>query len=147
MSHRAPLMLILALGLVVAACGSGPATASPTAEPTGPLTVEVTLTDTLRMEPAAIIVKAGQPIRFVVANPGALEHEFYLGDAAAQMSHGEEMMGMGGMAHDEPEGIGLMPGMTKTLDYAFASAGTYEAGCHVNQHYEAGMKMTITVEP
>jgi len=148
MLGRAPLILLPALVVLVAACGAGsPATPSATAGPTGPRIVEVKLTDDLRMDPAAMTVKAGQPIHFVVANTGTLEHEFFLGDAAAQMAHGEEMMGMPGMGHDEPNGIGLVPGVTKTLDYTFAAPGTYEAGCHVNQHYVAGMKMAITVEP
>ena len=148
MLGRAPLILLPALVVLVAACGAGsPATLSPTAASTGPTVVEVKLTDDLRMGPPALTAKAGQAIHFVVANLGTLEHEFFLGDVAAQMAHGEEMMGMPGMGHDEPNGIGLMAGVTKTLDYTFAAPGTYEAGCHVNDHYGAGMKMVITVEP
>jgi uncharacterized cupredoxin-like copper-binding protein len=147
MSLRAPLVLIFAVGLIVAACSASPGTPAPTTSPTGPLTVQVKLTDALRMEPATITVKVGQPIHFVVDNSGALEHEFFLGDVAAQKAHGEEMLGQPGMVHDEPMGIGLMPGMMKTLDHTFTTPGTLEAGCHVNDHYAAGMKMVITVQP
>src|SRR3972149_4279903 len=122
MLGRAPLILLPALVVLVAACGAGsPATPSATAGPTGPRIVEVKLTDDLRMDPAAMTVKAGQPIHFVVANTGTLEHEFFLGDAAAQMAHGEEMMGMPGMGHDEPNGIGLMGGVNKKLGYPLAA--------------------------
>jgi len=148
MIPRAPLLVLPAIVLLVAACGAATtATPSPTAVATGPLVVEVKLTDDLRMAPPSLTVKAGQAIHFVVANAGVLEHEFFLGDVAAQMAHAEEMMGMPGMGHDEPNGIGMPAGMTRTLDYMFAAPGAYEAGCHVNDHYAAGMKMVITVEP
>ena len=148
MTRRGPLILLPAVVLLVAACGTGtPATPSPTVVSTGPRVVEVKLTDDLRMAPPSLTVKAGQAIHFVVANAGVLEHEFFVGDVAAQMAHAEEMMGMPGMGHDEPNGIGMPAGMTRTLDYTFAVPGAYEAGCHVNDHHAAGMKMVITVEP
>jgi len=43
----------------------------------------------------------------------------------------------------------LTPGATKTLDYTFtepASTGDLEFVCHVEGHYEAGMKLPITVK-
>ncbi len=91
-------------------------------------------------------VPAGSPVTFVVTNTGASDHEFYLGDEAAQAEHAEEMADMGGMTHDEPEGIGVKPGETKELTYTFAEAGMTLAGCHVAGHYGAGMKAEITVE-
>ena len=106
--------------------------------------VIVKLTDALKMEPAGISVKAGVPVRFVVTNSGAADHEFFLGDEAAQAGHGEEMSGMVGM-NDDAAGIGLKAGETKTLQYTFAKAGSYLAGCHINGHYSAGMMSTITV--
>ena len=102
------------------------------------------LTDALRMEPAEITVQAGVPITFVVTNSGVTEHEFYLGDEAAQAEQ-EEMMQAGQMAHDTPEGISLEPGETKELTYTFDTPGETLAGCHVAGHYDGGMKATITV--
>ena len=149
------------LALLVAACsgtGASPATsgqpspasttasASVAASPGLAQTIEVKLTDALKMEPAEVSVKAGQTVKFVVTNTGATAHEFYLGDAAAQEQHGTEMKSMGGMmAHDEENGISLKPGETKELMHTFATAGTTLAGCHTNSHYDAGMKATITV--
>ena len=52
---------------------------------------------------------------------------------------------MGGMTHDEPEGIAVKPGETKELTYTFAEAGQTLAGCHVAGHYGGGMKAQITV--
>ena len=67
--------------------------------------VEVTLTDALKIEPAAMAVPAGVPVTFVVTNTGAADHKFYLGDEQAQAEHEKEMAEMGGMTHDEPEGV------------------------------------------
>lgn len=148
------LALAPALILVVAACSGAGSTASPSAptassspaESTGGTAqrIEVKLTDSLRMEPADMTVKAGQPVTFVVTNRGAIDHEFYLGDETMQAEQ-EEMMQSGQMAHDTPEGISLKPGETKELTYTFDTAGPMIAGCHVAGHYAAGMMATITV--
>ena len=147
---------LVGIAAIVAACsGTNPSsapTAAPTTEassaPSAPAAtrIEVTLTDALRIEPAEMSVPAGVPVTFVVTNAGALDHEFYLGDEEAQAAHAAEMATMGGMTHDEPEGIGVEPGETKELTYTFASAGGTLAGCHVQGHYLAGMKAVITVE-
>ena len=92
-----------------------------------------------------MIVPAGVPVTFVVTNAGSAEHEFYLGDEAAQDEHEQEMMS-GGMAHGDPAGIAVKPGETKELTYTFAKAGQTLAGCHVIGHYGGGMKAGITVE-
>ncbi len=152
--YRLP--LIAAIAVALAACSGGStstpttapsaATASPVAGGSSVTAVEVTvkLTDALKMEPASISVKAGVPVRFVVTNSGGTDHEFFLGDEAAQMGHGQEMSAMPGM-NDGHAGIGLKAGETKTLEYTFAKAGPYLAGCHINGHYAAGMMATITV--
>ena len=153
--RRYRLPLIAAIAVALAACSGGStstpttapsaATASPGAGGSSATAVEVTvkLTDALKMEPASISVKAGVPVRFVVTNSGATDHEFFLGDEAAQMGHGQEMSAMPGM-NDGHAGIGLKAGETKTLEYTFAKAGSYLAGCHIGGHYAAGMMATIT---
>jgi len=152
--YRLP--LIAAIAVALAACSGGSTstpttapsttTASPVAGGSSATAVEITvkLTDALKMEPASISVKAGVPVRFVVTNSGATDHEFFLGDEAAQMGHGQEMSAMPGM-NDGHAGIGLKAGETKTLEYTFAKAGPYLAGCHISGHYAAGMMATITV--
>ena len=147
------LALAPALVLVIAACSGGGATPSPSAAASSlpaasaspaSQTIEVKLTDALRMEPAEMTVKAGQPVTFMVTNTGAIDHEFYLGDEAAQTEQ-EEMMQSGEMAHDTPEGTSLKPGETKELTYTFVETGQTLAGCHFAGHYTGGMKATITV--
>jgi uncharacterized cupredoxin-like copper-binding protein len=144
--------LLAAAGLLLAACSGGGSGATPSTGPSAavaasgsPTTrIEVTLTDALRMEPAAMTVPAGAPVTFVVTNSGATDHEFYLGDAAAQDEHEREMQA-GGMMHDDPDGISLKAGETKELTHTFEQAGEALAGCHVVGHYAGGMKATITV--
>jgi uncharacterized cupredoxin-like copper-binding protein len=150
------LALVPALALLLAACTSGGASPPVSATTSSPSpvvlgspaaqTMEVKVSDALRIEPAEMTFRAGRPIRFVVTNTGSTNHEFYLGDQAAQEAHGMEMASsMGAMAHDEPEGIGLKPGETKELTFTFPKAGTFLAGCHVNGHYGGGMKAAITI--
>ena len=149
--RRLALVSIVAL---VAACSSGggsPSAAVSAPPPESSATpgsaetrIEVALTDALRMEPAEMTVKAGQPVTFVVTNTGATDHEFYIGDEAAQAEQ-ETMMQSGEMVHDTADGISLKAGETKELTYTFAAPGQTIAGCHEAGHYDGGMKATITV--
>lgn len=150
--RQSRLALISATMLLLAACSTGAAPTDSTISAASPAdglptnqTVEVKLSDSLRMDPATMTFRAGQTIHFIITNTGSTNHEFYLGDEAAQMEHDGEMGGMTGMTHDEAHGIGVTPGETKALDYTFTEPGTYQGGCHVNGHYAAGMKAAITV--
>jgi len=139
MRHFALLVLLAALSL---ACAGGGTTSTPRASEQR---IDVALTDALTIEPAEMIVKAGQPVIFVVANSGAAVHEFYVGDEAAQAEHEREMAEMGGMPHDEPNGVAVQPGETKELAITFDEPGQLIAGCHLPGHYPGGMRATITV--
>ena len=143
-------LLLSAVALVAACSASTGASTAPSASSSPDASaattrVEVNLTDALKIEPATMTVPTGVPVTFVVTNSGAADHEFYLGDEAAQAEHEKEMAAMGGMTHDEPEGIAVKPGETKELTYTFAQAGETVAGCHVAGHYVGGMKAAITV--
>jgi uncharacterized cupredoxin-like copper-binding protein len=154
--HPARLALLSVAALLVAACSSDsgstaapssaasapPAAASASAEATR---IEVQLTDALKMEPAEMAVPAGVPVTFVVTNAGSIDHEFYLGDEAAQAEHEQEMQEMGGMGHDEEMGIGVKPGETKELTVTFPEAASILAGCHVAGHYAGGMKASVEI--
>lgn len=141
MITKAAASLLISALLLVGCAGAAAPTS--TAEP---LTrIEVTLTDSLQIQPSSMTVSAGVPITFVVTNAGGIDHEFYLGDQAAQDAHEAEMAAMGGMTHDEPAGIAVKPGATKELVYTFASPGASMAGCHVPGHFPGGMKAAITV--
>lgn len=130
---------------------SAPASIAPSASPASTATpvaggpILVTLSDEMRIEPNPITVPAGVAVTFVVTNTGQIEHEFMLGDEAAQAEHEQEMLEPGAMLHDHSYAIAVKPGETKELVYTFESAGQLFAGCHFPGHYPAGMKATITV--
>jgi uncharacterized cupredoxin-like copper-binding protein len=131
--------------VLVVACSSNGASPPATGEPADATTrIEVGLTDSLRIEPAAMTVPAGVPVTFVVTNEGAIEHEFVLGDEATQAAH-EAEMASGGMGHDTANSITLAAGETKELTFTFEAPGETLAGCHLPGHYDGGMRATITI--
>jgi uncharacterized cupredoxin-like copper-binding protein len=147
--RRSP-ALIVVLALVAACSGSSgssgseaPSASTPAADGSGNR-IEVRLRDSFRIEPGDFVVPAGEPVTFVVTNGGVLDHEFYVGDEAAQAEHDREMLS-GGMAHDDPNGVSVKPGETKELTVTFDTPASLLAGCHVPGHYAGGMKTSITV--
>ncbi len=108
-------------------------------------TVAVAASDTLRFQPAAIQVRAGETVAFRVTNGGKLMHEFVIGDQAFHQKHEQEMQQMGGQPMgDEANAITVPAGQTKTLVYTFQQPGALVFACHVAGHYQAGMKGTVT---
>ena len=126
---------------------TSPDPAVPSESASAAVSVVVTLTDALRIEPASMTVPVGVPVTFVVTNSGAIPHEFVVGDAASQDEHEATMQGMSTMSHDDPDAIGLAPGETKELTITFTEPGVLLAGCHIPGHYPAGMRATIKVTP
>lgn len=112
-------------------------------------TVRVDMVD-IAFEPGTIEVAQGDTVRFEFTNTGEIPHDAFIGDAAAQRDHEGEMR-EAGEAHeamgteDEGDGITLAPGESGELTYTFHDAGTIEIGCHQPGHYEAGMKVDITL--
>lgn len=130
-------------------------------------TIEVTASDNF-YEPEKIEVKAGETVRFVVTNTGAVVHDFTLGTAAMHAEHQKEMammvehgviegdrinrdrmkMDMGGghtMEHNDPNSALLAPGQTAELVWKFTEPMTLEFACNVPGHYESGMMGSIVV--
>ena len=144
---RVVIGLLAALAVVLVAC-SAPAASSPATASGGgsPRVIEVTMTDALRFGPDAFSVSHGETVRFEVMNAGAIRHEFFIGNADAQADHEAKMVEMGGMLHDEPNGISVEPGETKVLEHTFDAAGSVLIGCHETGHYAAGMVATVVVD-
>lgn len=148
-----PVVIVLlgVLGGSLAACSSPGASSTASIDAgspslsESPRVVTVTMTDELRFEPDAFTFSVGETVRFEVTNAGAIQHEFFIGDADAQADHEAEIVEMGGMAHDEPNGISVDSGETKALEHTFATAGTILIGCHEPGHYAGGMVATATV--
>ncbi len=133
---------LFSLAALLLACGGS--TANPTANPsaTSPTTVSVTLTE-YKIASDLTQFKVGVPYHFVVVNKGAVEHEVMI---APPMTAGMTLEQI-----DDAqlwEASDLEVGQTKTVDYTFkASAlnGTWEFACHEPGHYEAGMKLPVTI--
>lgn len=109
--------------------------------------IHVRVLDTLRFEPARIVVNRGETVRFIVTNAGKLMHEFVIGDAAVQAAHQKEMQAMSGMRMGpDVNAVALPPGRTRDLVWTFTRDGTVEYACHVAGHFAAGMVGKIIIE-
>jgi uncharacterized cupredoxin-like copper-binding protein len=120
-------------------------------------TVKVTLAD-MSFTPNALEVKAGETVRFELANTGAVVHEFTLGDAALQASHQKEMLAMAAMGHDkdshgamdgmhhDANSVSLNPGASGELTWTFTRATALEFACNEPGHYQAGMVGQLKVD-
>ncbi|MEW6473914.1 MAG: plastocyanin/azurin family copper-binding protein [Actinomycetota bacterium] len=137
-------MTAVVLALVAVGCGGsdhGESHGGSTAEPSR--TVDVVMKE-FAYEPASVDVKAGETVKFVFRNEGKTLHDAFLGDEAAQAEHEKEMRE--GEDHDGHDAIKVIPGETGELTHTFDKAGeALIIGCHETGHYQAGMKMTVTV--
>ena len=150
--HRALGALVVLLAVGAVACGDGDTgdVSGSTAE-----VVTVNMIDNA-FRPSKIEVKAGEEITFRFRNDGKV-HEAVVGNAEEQAEHEAEMNGKaadaeddGGMTtmeHDgsDDEALSLAPGETGELTHTFEEAGELRIGCHEPDHYEAGMKIAVTV--
>jgi uncharacterized cupredoxin-like copper-binding protein len=108
-------------------------------------TVTVDMSDQMRFNPAALTVKQGDTIRFVVRNSGKVMHEFVLGTLPELKEHAELMKKHPNMEHDEPYMAHVSPGKTETIVWQFSKAGEFHFGCLLPGHFEAGMVGKINV--
>jgi len=131
---RLPPPLIAAVGVLALALASGIALAvsgpsSVQAQTPAVQVVDVTMDDG-SINPRHIVVKANQPVRFVVSGTGVEEHRFNVIG-----------MGMERLRSDQ-----VLPGGSITIDATF-TAGTYHVWCSSGGHDVAGMVGTLTVVP
>ncbi|MCY7418006.1 MAG: multicopper oxidase domain-containing protein [Chloroflexi bacterium] len=122
------------------------ATATPTLAPTAPpddgtQVVEVSLEDNLSITPSKMTVTAGTPVKFVVTNDGALEHDFFIGSDKEQKQRES-----GSAEPGKDRYIVVPPGETVGLTLTFDEPGKTIAGCSVAGHYSSGMKANITIK-
>lgn len=143
------LLIVAAVGL--AACGSGTSSkATSVTTETRVIAVDMTA---MAFQPANLNVTAGETIKFVFTNRDTVDHDAFIGDAAAQTDHAMKMNAtgsagdhaMGAMTTTGADDVTVKPGKTATLTMTFDRAGTTLIGCHEVGHYEAGMKATVTV--
>jgi len=96
--------------------------------------------------PDRVEVKRGEQIRFVLRNKGELEHEFVLATREENLKHAEEMKKNPDMEHDDPNAKRVKPGKKDELVWRFTKRGTFEFGCLIPGHREAGMLGTVVVK-
>lgn len=96
--------------------------------------------------PSRVEVKRGEQIRFVLKNAGELAHEFILATTAENVKHAEEMKKNPEMEHDDPNSKTLQPKAGAEVLWRFSKRGTFEFGCLIPGHREAGMTGTIIVK-
>jgi uncharacterized cupredoxin-like copper-binding protein len=141
-NRHAVLALLAAPLLVVAACGGGGHSAHDGAA--AARTVEVEMRD-IHYEPASVSVRAGETVKFVFRNVGEAVHDAFIGDEAAQAKHEKEMRDGGGHHGGDDHAVTVNPGKTASLTYTFKGGETLLIGCHQAGHYQAGMKVNVTV--
>jgi uncharacterized cupredoxin-like copper-binding protein len=139
MTMKLTLALLVVGALLPLAC------ATPASDSTEVREVSVRMTDELRFEPDALTVAAGETVRFVIHNAGASDHEFLIGDEAAQATFAAEMAENHDDTHAGEAGIALGPGESGEFTYTFDEPGELLIGCHEPGHYDGGMVGRITV--
>lgn len=106
----------------------------------GSQVIEVELADSLTIEPDRMTVLTGTPVRFVVTNVGAVDHDFFIGSDREQLQR-ESQTGEPGKSRY----IQVPPGETVELTLTFNEAERTIAGCTVAGHYSNGMKASVIV--
>ena len=126
----------LALGCVVLALGAACAPASGSER-----VVQIDIQHSA-FEPGRLSFERGETVRFVVNNDDPIDHEFIIGDDAVQDLHEK-----GTEAHHgaKPGEISIAAGDSAETTYTFDEAGELIFGCHLPNHYDYGMRGTITV--
>lgn len=125
--------------------------------------VTVTMTD-FKFTPPTITLRAGVETEIVLVNKGKVQHEFMVYDppkgkvadwdefvmgATYFKNMGEiagEFEGLGAVAGTSIFEVEVKAGKTAALIFTPNRRGTFEIGCHVEGHYEAGMKAVLVVK-
>ena len=110
-------------------------------------TVRIVGTDDMRYSPAAVRVKQGETVRFVVRNGGKVLHETVLGTKPELQEHYELMKKFPDMEHDQPHMVHLKPGQSGEMIWQFTKAGEFYFACLMPGHYDRGMIGKVIVEP
>lgn len=157
---RASIVAVTAGAIVLGACAGG---TSGTPSDQG-RRIEVEMKE-FAYSQQALTLKAGEKVTLAFKNTGSIEHEFMAGRQAMagqgymedmfkgvdhhitpESSADEGMGAMGGMGADAV-GVRVAPGATATLTFVVPAApGSYEFGCFVAGHYEAGMKGALSIQ-
>lgn len=112
-------------------------------------TVEVSMQEkgkAMLFVPSRIVVQKGEQVRFVLFNDGVEDHEFVLATVKENLAHAAAMKKNPHMEHRDPNALSLSPVNGGELLWKFSKRGTFEYGCLIPGHREAGMHGTVIVE-
>ena len=137
------LLLIPALALL-AACGSDDGSTGAGAGSNADRTIDVEMRD-IAYAPTTIDIRTGETVRFNFKNTGQVEHDAFIGDAAAQDAHEKEMREGHGDHGKGASAVSVKPGKSASLTHTFDKAGQVIIGCHEPGHYIGGMRITVNV--
>jgi uncharacterized cupredoxin-like copper-binding protein len=130
---RSSFILGALLSLVLAGCGTAPAT---------PANLVVTAAD-FRFTPSTLTLTSGQPVTLIFKNAGKTLHDFHIISGPGVPTAQPEMPSMSeDHQHDGPYHIAAEPNQQATLTLTLAS-GTYTFICSVVNHRQLGMQGTI----
>jgi uncharacterized cupredoxin-like copper-binding protein len=101
---------------------------------------------TMAYSPAAVDVKKGEQIEFIIRNTGVLDHEFFLDSFEHNAAHKIAMQNNPEMQHHDANAARLAPGKDTVILWKFTKAGTFEFACLIPGHYEAGMHGRVVVK-
>ncbi|HXF82508.1 MAG TPA: cupredoxin domain-containing protein [bacterium] len=117
--------------------------------------------------PARIVLQAGIPVELTITNRGKVTHEFMLygmpkdmgGMMGGEMGHewvektnyfkGVPVTVQGGTVKRKAGAffeLRVPPGKTATLRFTPVKKGTFEFGCMIADHYEAGQRGVLVVK-
>lgn len=110
-------------------------------------TVDIRMTDDMKMAPNHIDVREGETLRIRAINAGKVLHEIVIGTSDELKAHAEMMKKFPNMEHDEPYMAHVSPGQRGEIVWTFNRPGNFEFACLIAGHFEAGMRGTIRVSP
>ena len=138
-SRQMPAFAVVA-ALFAAGCGGSASADQPTTT-SGPVVVKVTLTE-WGVSLSRTAVPANSPVRLQIENAGKVEHELVL-EPDGSSDEPFEMAGVGGTTF-ESEIEAIHPGATVSVTWKLPGKGGYQLACHVEGHFERGMKASFT---
>lgn len=111
-----------------------------------PVTMNETDDGKMIYVPSKFVMKKGEQVRFVISNSGKVAHEFVLDSTEENLKHGEMMKKFPEMEHDDPNNKTVQPKGKAEILWRFDKAGTFEIGCLIPGHREAGMLASVEVK-
>ncbi len=129
---RVSWIAVAGVALLLASCASSASGAAANS----PAQVQVTLTE-FKVDSPLTTFAVNTPYHFVIKNAGTVAHEWMI------MPRGETDVSKALVKVGQDQ---LTAGATVTQDFTFTKPGDYEFACHMPGHYEAGMKLVITVK-